>query len=309
MADLSVEIFGKTLRNPVMNASGTLGYGSEIEPLWHVDTLGAYVSKGLSEHPHHGNPPPRLWEERSALINNVGLQNIGLKRFFDEVFPLFRERETPVIINFFGFTEEEYVRAAVGIREDPLILALEMNLSCPNVKQGGMCLGKHAEDVFRVVRRVKAATGIPLCAKLTPEVTDIGAIAAAAYEAGADAITVFNTLPAAAVDVEEKRMPVRGGLSGPFLKTVALRAVADISAAVPVPVIGTGGVCDWMDALAFLLAGATAVQVGTATFIDPFAIPKIVKGIGTYMDSHAIPAVDGIRGLARCSESSLMNRP
>jgi dihydroorotate dehydrogenase (NAD+) catalytic subunit len=305
MADLSVRMFGKNLRNPVMNASGTLGYGSEIEPLWSVDTLGAYVSKGLSAQPHHGNPPPRLWEEKSALINSVGLQNIGLKRFFDEVFPLFRERETPVIINFFGFTEEEYVRAAVGIRDDPLIVALEMNLSCPNVKQGGMCLGKQAEDVFRVVRRVKAATGIPLCAKLTPEVTDISAIARAAYEAGADAITVFNTLPAAAVDVEERRMPVRGGLSGPFLKTVALRAVADISAALPVPVIGTGGIMDWMDALAFLLAGATAVQVGTATFIDPFAIPKIIKGIGTYMDSHAISGVDQIRGAARAKNRAL----
>jgi len=305
MADLSVKIFGKSLRNPVMNASGTLGYGSEIEPLWPVDTLGAYVSKGLSEQPHHGNPPPRLWEEKSALINSVGLQNIGLKRFFDEVFPLFRERETPVIINFFGFTEEEYVRAAVGIRDDPLIVALEMNLSCPNVTQGGMCLGKHVEDVFRVVRRVKAATGIPLCAKLTPEVTDISAIARAAYEAGADAITVFNTLPAAAVDVEERRMPVRGGLSGPFLKTVALRAVADISAALPVPVIGVGGIMDWMDALAFLLAGATAVQVGTATFIDPFAIPKIIKGIGTYMDSHAIPTLDLIRGAARAQNRAL----
>ena len=305
MADLSVRLFGKSLRNPVMNASGTLGYGKEIEPLWPVDTLGAYVSKGLSEYPHHGNPPPRLWEEKSALINSVGLQNIGLKRFFEEVFPLFRERETPVIINFFGFTEEEYVRAAAGIRDDPLIVALEMNLSCPNVTQGGMCLGKHAEDVFRVVRRVKAATGIPLCAKLTPEVTDIAAIARAAYEAGADAITVFNTLPAAAVDVEERRMPVRGGLSGPFLKTVALRAVADISAALPVPVIGTGGIMDWMDALAFLLAGATAVQVGTATFVDPFAIPKIIKGIGTYMDSHAISGVDQIRGAARAQNRAL----
>jgi dihydroorotate dehydrogenase (NAD+) catalytic subunit len=305
MADLSVRLFGKTLRNPVMNASGTLGYGSEIEPLWRVDTLGAYVSKGLSEHPHHGNPPPRLWEEKSALINSVGLQNIGMKRFFDEVFPLFRERETPVIINFFGFTEEEYVRAAVAIRDDPLILALEMNLSCPNVKAGGMCLGKQAEDVFRVVKRVKAATGIPVCAKLTPEVTDIGAIAAAACEAGADAITVFNTLPAAAVDVEERRMPVRGGLSGPFLKTVALRAVADISAALPVPVIGTGGIMDWMDALAFLLAGATAVQVGTATFIDPFAIPRIIKGIATYMDSHGISGVDRIRGAARAQNRAL----
>ncbi len=235
MADLSVSLFGKTLRNPVMNASGTLGYGTEIEPLWPLDELGAYVSKGLSSQPHHGNPPPRLWEEKSGLINSVGLQNIGLKRFFDEVFPLFRERATPVVVNFFGFTEEEYARAAESIRDDPLIAALEMNLSCPNVAQGGICLGKRAEDVFRVVRKVKAATGIPLLAKLTPEVAEITAIARAAYEAGADGITVFNTMPAAAVDVEERRVALKGGLSGPFLKPMTLRAVADISGAIPVP--------------------------------------------------------------------------
>ncbi len=301
MADLSVRLFGTTLRNPVMNASGTLGYGSEIEPLWPVDTLGAYVSKGLSSQPHHGNAPPRLWEEKSALINSVGLQNIGLKRFFDEVFPLFRKRQTPVIINFFGFTEEEYVRAAEGIPDDPLIGALEMNLSCPNIKQGGLCLGKQARDVFRVVKRVKAATKIPLLAKLTPEVTDIVAIAAAAYEAGADGITVLNTLPAAAVDVRQRRTAIKGGLSGPFLKAAALRAVADISAALPIPVIGVGGIMDWMDAVEFLIAGAAAIQVGTATFIDPFAIPKIVKGIEAYMTGRAIARVDDIRGTQACS--------
>jgi dihydroorotate dehydrogenase (NAD+) catalytic subunit len=282
-----------------MNASGTLGYGSEIEQLWRVDTLGAYVSKGLSSQPHHGNPPPRLWEEKTALINSVGLQNIGLKRFFDEVFPLFRARETPVIVNFFGFTEDEYVRAAEGVREDPLIAALEMNLSCPNITQGGLCLGKRAEDVFRVVRKVRAATGLPLLAKLTPEVTDIVATAKAAYEAGADGVTVFNTLPAAAVDAKERCVALRGGLSGPFLKSAALRAVADISGAIPVPVIGVGGIMDWMDAIEFLIAGAAAIQVGTATFVDPFAIPKIVKGIDAYMTGCSIPAVDQIRGAAR----------
>ena len=305
MADLSVSLFGKTLRNPVMNASGTLGYGSEIEPLWPLDALGAYVSKGLSSQPHHGNPPPRLWEEKSGLINSVGLQNIGLRRFFDEVFPLFRERATPVVVNFFGFTEEEYARAAESIRDDPLIAALEMNLSCPNVAQGGICLGKRPEDVFRVVRKVKAATGIPLLAKLTPEVAEITAIARAAYEAGADGITVFNTMPAAAVDVEERRVALKGGLSGPFLKPMTLRAVADISGAIPVPVIGAGGVMDWMDALAFLMAGASAVQVGTATFIDPFAIPKVVKGLDVYMTSHAIADVGQIRGTARAQNRAL----
>ena len=214
------------------------------------------MSKGLSLQPHHGNPPPRLWEEKSALINSVGLQNIGLKRFFEEVFPLFQERKTPVIINFFGFTEEEYVQCAEAISRTSSIVALEMNLSCPNIKQGGICLGKKAGRRLQDRQAGEGGDRHALLAKLTPEVTDIVAIARAAYEAGADGITVLNTLPAAAIDVEERRIPLRGGLSGPFLKPMALRAVADISGAIPVPVIGTGGIMDGSDALAFLMAGA-----------------------------------------------------
>jgi dihydroorotate dehydrogenase (NAD+) catalytic subunit len=299
MADLSVKLFGHTLKNPVMNASGTLGYGSEIEPLWKVDELGAYVSKGLSLLPHHGNPPPRLREEKSALINSVGLQNVGLKRFFAEKFPLFQERNTPVIINFFGFTEEDYVRCAEAVKPEKLIVALEINLSCPNIKQGGICLGKEAEGVFRIVKQVKAATSLPLVAKLTPEVTDIVGIARAAYEGGADGITVLNTFPAASVSVDKRRFGLRGGLSGPFLKPLALRAVADISASVPVPVIGVGGIMDHLDAISFLMAGASAIQVGTASFIDPFAIPNIVKGIGAFLESRRIPRLESIIGSAR----------
>ena len=299
MADLSVKLFGHTLKNPVMNASGTLGYGSEIEPLWKVDELGAYVSKGLSLLPHHGNPPPRLREEKSALINSVGLQNVGLKRFFAEKFPLFQERNTPVIINFFGFTEEDYVRCAEAVKPEKLIVALEINLSCPNIKQGGICLGKEAEGVFRIVKQVKAATPLPLVAKLTPEVTDIVGIARAAYEGGADGITVLNTFPAASVSVDKRQFGLRGGLSGPFLKPLALRAVADISASVPVPVIGVGGIMDHLDAISFLMAGASAIQVGTASFIDPFAIPNIVKGIGAFLESRRIPRLESIIGSAR----------
>jgi dihydroorotate dehydrogenase (NAD+) catalytic subunit len=288
-----------------MNASGTLGYGIEIEPLWPVDTLGAYVSKGLSAQPHHGNPQPRLREERSALMNSIGLQNIGVARFFAEVFPLFRKRQTPVIINFFGFTEEEYVRCAEAIGDDGLICALEMNLSCPNIKEGGICFGKRPEDVHRIVRRVKGATGLPLLAKLTPETEDITAVARAAYEAGADGITVLNTFPALAVDVEGMRTAARGGLSGPFLKPLALRAIADISGALPIPVIGTGGIMDAGDALSFLMAGATAVQVGTATFIDPFTIPRIIRGIDEYMEVRRISRIDEIIGAARAQDRAI----
>jgi dihydroorotate dehydrogenase (NAD+) catalytic subunit len=302
MADLSVKLFGKSLRNPVMNASGTLGYGSEIEPLWRVEELGAYVSKGLSFLPHHGNPSPRLWEERSALINSVGLQNVGVERFFKEKFPLFKERNTPVVINFFGFTEEDYMRCAEAVKPDDLIVALEINLSCPNIKQGGICLGKEADGVFRTIRQVKGVTPLPLVAKLTPEVTDIVGIARAAFEARADGITVLNTFPSASVNVDKARPGLRGGLSGPFLKPMALRAVADISKNVPVPVIGVGGIMDYRDALAFLMAGAAAVQVGTASFIDPFAIPKIIKGIDTFLETNRIQRLEEIVGTARAQD-------
>ncbi len=282
-----------------MNASGTLGYGKEIEPLWSVSRLGAYVSKGLSLLPHHGNPPPRLWEEKAGLINSIGLQNVGLDRFFREYFPFFKERNTPVIINFFGFSEEEYVSCAEGIQADSLIVGLEMNLSCPNIKQGGICLGKEADGVFRIIKKVKDVTPLPVIAKLTPEVTDIAAIARAAYEAGADGITVLNTFPAAAVNVEKRCFPLTGGLSGPLLKPIALKAVAEISAQIPLPVIGAGGIMDHRDVLSFLLAGAAAVQVGTATFLDPFAIPKIIDGIDEFMEVNGISRLDRIIGTAR----------
>jgi dihydroorotate dehydrogenase (NAD+) catalytic subunit len=298
MADLSIKLAGRHFRNPVMNASGTLGYGSEIEPLWKVDTLGAYVSKGLSILPHHGNPPPRLWEEGNALINSVGLQNIGLVRFIDEVMPLFRERNTSVIVNFFGFTEEDYVKCAEAVPQDDLIAGLEINLSCPNIKQGGMCLGKEAHSVSRIIRMVKAVTSLPLFAKLTPEVTDIVAVAKAAYDGGADGITVLNTVPAQGLDIKNNAFALRGGLSGPFLKPIALKAIRDITQNIPLPVIGVGGIMNALDAVAFFMAGASAIQVGTASFIDPFAIPRIIKGIEEYLDLHEI-SLPQIIGSAR----------
>lgn len=299
MADLTVKLFGSTLKNPVMNASGTLGYGKEIEPLWKVDVLGAYVTKGLSLQPHHGNPPPRLWEERGALINSIGLQNIGVERFFAECFPLFETRQTPIIVNFFGFSEDEYVRCAERIQPHPLVAALEINLSCPNIKKGGICLGKEAQGVFGIVSRVKRVTNIPLIAKLTPEVSDIVEIARAASDAGANGFTVLNTMPASAVDLHAGGMAIRGGLSGPPLKPMALKAVTDITQALALPVIGAGGVMTTYDAIEFLMAGAIAVQVGTASLIDPFTIPVIVQGLDRYLNVNKISHVNQLVGTAR----------
>jgi len=310
-----------------MNGSGTLGYGREIESLWSVDTLGAYVTKGLSLKPHHGNPPPRVWEERQGMLNSIGLQNVGLERFFAEYFPLFKERNTPIVINFFGFVDEEYIECAASIRPDPFIVALEINLSCPNVTKGGICMGKEAQSVFSIIERVKRRTPIPLVAKLTPEVADIVEIAQAAVSAGADGITLINTMPGIAIDFRTlsggnlssahgaregeapaalpregaTRAPLigfRGGLSGPPLKPIALKAVADVSRAVRVPVIGAGGITDHEDVIQFLMAGAQAVQVGTATFIDPFAIPKILAGLGAYMDEHGLSRLESLVGAA-----------
>ena len=299
MATLAIDLLGKRLRNPVFNASGTLGYGREIEPLWPIDTLGAYVTKGLSLKPHHGNPPPRIWEEGTGILNSIGLQNIGLERFFDECFPFFKKRKTPIIVNFFGFTDEEYIRCAEAIRPDPLIVALEINLSCPNVKKGGICMGKEAQGVFSIIKAVKAVTKIPLIAKLTPEVTDIVQIASAAVEAGVDGLTLLNTMPGAAIEVKSRRLAFRGGFSGPALKPIALKAVTDVSRAVSVPVIGSGGIMSCVDALEYLMAGARAVQVGTATFVDPYAIPAIIEGLKAYLTTHRLPRTEALVGLAR----------
>jgi dihydroorotate dehydrogenase (NAD+) catalytic subunit len=297
MATLSLSLFGKTLKNPVMNASGTLGYGKEIEPLWGVDTLGVFVTKGLSLRPHHGNPTPRVWEERHGMINSIGLQNVGVKRFFSDYFPLFRKKRTPLIINFFGFTVEEYVRCAEAIRPRELIVALEMNLSCPNIKKGGISFGKDPDTVFDIVKEVKSVTDLPVIAKLTPEVNNIVEIARSASEAGVDGLTIMNTLPAAAVDVTRGTVPIKGGLSGPLLRPVALRAVHEVSRTVPLPVIGAGGIMTCEDAVAFFMAGATAVQIGTATFVDPYTIPKVIDGLPSQLDLRGLSHIQDLVGI------------
>lgn len=287
-----------------MNASGTLGYGKEIEPLWGIETMGVYVTKGLSLKPHHGNPTPRVWEERRGLVNSIGLQNVGVDRFFTEYYPFFREKKTPIVVNFFGFTEEEYIACAERIKPDKFIVALEMNLSCPNVKQGGISFGKDPHMVHQIVKAVKSVTSIPLIAKLTPEVKNLREIAQAAYDAGVDGFTLLNTIPSLIVDVEKRSVPIKGGLSGPVLRPVALKAVYEISSSLPVPVIGTGGIMNYSDALSFIMAGACAVQVGTATFIDPYAIPKIIEGLKKYLSSCRCLRIGDLQGVTHGSEKT-----
>ncbi|MCX7965890.1 MAG: dihydroorotate dehydrogenase [Syntrophorhabdaceae bacterium] len=297
MADLTVELFGKTLKNPVMNASGTMGYGVEMEPLWDIKNMGAYVTKGLSLKPHHGNPPPRIWEERHGMINSIGLHNIGIDAFFNNFMPFFEKKELPVIINFFGFSEEEYIECARQIKPHRLIVCLEANLSCPNIKAGGISFGKEPENVYRLVKKIKSVTEIPVIAKLTPEVKNISDIAMAAYDAGADGLTLINTIPGIYVDIDNKNIPIKGGLSGPFLKPIALKAIKECSERVPIPIIGVGGIMDWKDAVAFFMAGARAVQVGTATFVDPFTIPKIIENIGEFINSKGYSSIKDIIGV------------
>jgi len=280
-----------------MNASGTLGYSSEIEALWGVKTLGAYVTKGLSLTPHHGNPIPRVWDERSGMINSIGLQNMGVEKFFAQHFSFFRKKKTPVIINFFGFTEEEYVRCAESIKPHPLVVALEMNLSCPNIKAGGISFGKDPDMVYRIVKRIKEVTGIPILAKLTPEVKHIAEVALAASKAGADGLTLINTMPALVVDLKRKRIPIKGGLSGPTLKPIALRAVHECAQVVSIPIIGVGGIMNADDAISFFMAGASAVQVGSATFGDPYAIPRTITGVRAYLENNGYRRVEQIMGI------------
>ena len=280
--DLSVRLGPLELRNPVLSASGTFGYGPEIEKFFDPGTLGAIVGKSITILPREGNPPPRMAETAAGMINSIGLQNPGIDRFLSETFPIMRRYGAPVIVNIAGATADEYVTLAQRFDGVPGVAALELNLSCPNVKEGGLSFSAAPAPCEDVVRLVRAATKLPLIAKLSPNVTDIASIARAAEAGGADALSCVNTFVAMAVDWRRRRAVIStrtGGLSGPAIKPIALRMVHDVYRAVKVPVIGIGGIRDAEDVLEFLAAGARAVQVGTATFADPYAIPKILKDL------------------------------
>lgn len=292
---------GLIIANPVMNASGTFAYGEEFSGFFDLSVLGAVVTKGLSMQPKRGNPLPRIVETPCGMINSIGLENVGIHAFTREKLPFLRGYGVPVIVNFFGSNEEEYVQAARALDIEG-VAALEMNVSCPNVKRGGIEFGKDPEGLNLLVTRVRQACSKPLIVKLSPMVTDICANAQAAVEAGADALTCINTIPAMAIDEETMRPVlgnVTGGLSGPAIKPVALKIVWEVSRRVSVPVIAAGGIASASDAVQFMLAGASAVQVGSVSLRDPFCFPVVIEGIRAYLERKGITAVKDLVGSIR----------
>lgn len=299
--NLHVRIGSLELNNPVMTASGTFGYGEEYAEFLDLGRLGAIVVKGLSLLPKEGNPPPRIVETASGMLNAIGLQNIGIQRFIEEKIPFLRTYDTKVIVNFFGDSIDEYVAAAERLSSVEGIHALEMNISCPN-KQAGWCIfGTDPKVTTQVVGAVKKATNLPLIVKLSPNVTDISLMARAAVDAGADALSVINTLTGMAIDIRTRRPKLAnrtGGLSGPAIRPVAVRMVYEVFRAVKVPIIGMGGIMKAEDAIEFLLAGASAVAVGTANFVNPVATIEILDGIMAYMEEQGIGDINDLRGAA-----------
>ena len=297
--DLTVKIAGITLRNPVMTASGTFGYGEEFAQYVDLERIGAFVTKGLSLKPRAGNPTPRIVETPGGMLNAIGLQNVGIDAFIAKKVPFFRSVATPAIANFFGSTVDEYAEMARRLDEIPEVAGLEVNISCPNVKQGGIVFGTDPVCAAGVVTACRAVTSKTLIVKLSPNVTDVVAMARACEDAGADALSLINTLTGMAIDLAKRRpvlANITGGLSGPAIKPVALRMVWQVARAVKVPIIGIGGIMNAIDALEFILAGATAVQVGTASFINPGAAQEIAAGMETWMKANGVATVQELIG-------------
>lgn len=297
--DLPVYIGKLKLKNPVMTASGTFGYGLEYTEFLDLNRLGAIVVKGLSVAPKEGNPPPRIVETTAGMLNAIGLQNIGLENFITKKLPLLKKFDTAIIVNFFGDSIKEYVMAAERLDSADGVHALEMNISCPNKQAGWSVFGTDPKVTFEVVSSVRKATGLPLIVKLSPNVTDIKIMAKAAEDAGADAISLINTITGIAVDIKTKKPKlanVTGGLSGPAIKPIALRMVWEAFKTVEIPIIGMGGIMNSPDAIEFMLAGATAVAVGTANFVNPAATIDIIEGLEAYMKENNINSVGELTG-------------
>jgi dihydroorotate dehydrogenase (NAD+) catalytic subunit len=297
--DLSVRIGALNLKTPIMSASGCFGYGVEYAGVVDLSTLGAVVVKGLFLNERPGHPPPRIVETPAGMLNAIGLQGIGVYRFVREKMPELRARNATVVVNICGTTIDEYAEVARILSDVEGVAALELNISCPNIKEGGLSFGCHLGNTNRVVAAVRRATRLPIVPKLTPNVTDVAAFAQAAEEAGADAVSLVNTFLAMAIDVETRRprlSNVMGGLSGPAIRPIAVRMVYDCARRVRIPVIGIGGITSATDVLEFMIAGATAVQVGTATFVDPFIWGKLESGLRDYMSRHGIERLADLIG-------------
>lgn len=299
MTDLSVDLGFLKLKNPVIGASGTFGYGLEFEPYIDLNRLGGFVVKGLYFSPREGNPPPRLVETPSGLINAIGLPGIGVKRFSEEILPRLQEFNTTIIVNVCGESNEEYASVVEFLDKHDGIAAYELNVSCPNVEQDGLCPALSPEATFSAVSLVKKTTSRPIIAKLSPNVTDVVQIALSAEEAGADALSLVNTFLAMAVDIETRKPKlanIYGGLSGPAIKPIALRMTHQVAGRVKIPVIGMGGILTGQDALEYMIAGAKAVEVGTANFIDPESTVKIIEELREYCQKKGIDRIETLIG-------------
>ncbi len=301
MADLSTKLGKLTLKNPVMTASGTFGYGYEYADFYPLSKLGAVVVKGISPKPVHGNPMPRHCELQCGLLNAIGLQNPGIDKFLtgDEYLPFLKKSNAVTIVNIWGKSVEEYRNVAERFDDVEGIAALEINISCPNIKEGGIAFGTDLKLAYEVVSEVRKATKLPLITKLSPNVTKISDFAKVVVDAGSDMISLINTLTGMAIDIKTRKPVlgnVIGGVSGPAIKPVALKHVYDVASSVDVPIIGMGGIMSGDDAVEFLLAGASAVAVGTAIFADPFAPLKVIDGINDYLDKNGYRTVNDIIG-------------
>lgn len=301
MADLTVKIAGVTFRNPLIAASGTFGFGREYEEFYPLSTLGGISCKGITLKERAGNPPPRIAETPSGILNAVGLQNPGVDHFMDKDLPWLKEQGTAVIANIAGNTPEEYCEMAEKL-SDSAVDMIEMNISCPNVKHGGVQFGTSCESVGAITREVRAHCKKPLMVKLSPNVADIVSIAKSAEAEGADALSLINTLTGMRIDIETGHPIIRnntGGLSGPAVFPVAVRMVWQVSAAVSVPVVGMGGISTWKDAVEMLMAGASALQIGTVLFSDPYAPVKIKQGLDAFLNKKGMRSVRELTGTVR----------
>jgi len=299
VTDLSVKIGSLTLANPLIAASGCFGYGVEYTGVVDLSLLGGVAVKGLFLTERQGHPPQRIVETPAGMLNAIGLQGIGVHRFIKEKLPELRERRATVIVNICGSTLDEYVELSRILSDAEGVAALELNISCPNIKEGGITFGCSLHGTFDVVSAVRKVTRLPVIPKLTPNVTDVASFAKASEDAGADAVSLVNTFLAMAIDVETRRPKLSnivGGLSGPAIRPIAVRMVYDCRRAVSIPVIGMGGIASARDALEFMIAGAAAVQVGTANFADPFIWAKLLSGIREYVDRHGIQRVADLTG-------------